>query len=31
VVTDVDAELPESVLDGLRADASTIWLRTYVG
>jgi D-3-phosphoglycerate dehydrogenase len=30
VVTDVDAELPESVLDGLRAGDSTIWLRTYV-
>ena len=31
VVTDVDAELPESVLDGLRSGDSTIWLRTYVG
>jgi D-3-phosphoglycerate dehydrogenase / 2-oxoglutarate reductase len=30
VVTDVDAELPESVLDGLRSGDSTIWLRTYV-
>ncbi len=30
VVTDVDAELPESVLDGLRSGDPTIWLRTYV-
>jgi D-3-phosphoglycerate dehydrogenase len=30
VVTDVDAELPESVLDGLLSGDPTIWLRTYV-